>query len=138
MAGKLGQARGDVAQVGLVSQGVELVSGRTLQGRAAFAAVAGDEDPAVGKTIDGQKAGVFAFPAAGVPGTDTEGGQSPAVDEGGRPAFIPGLLGQPSHAEGPHEPGDVRPHHLPAYGQFKSPEDRVIEEGPALNHHPIA
>ena len=117
-----------------IAHQVGQVSG--LLSQRAGAPVARDKAPAAVEGVDSQGAVVGAQAAGGGLGGVGEllqglGGEHRALLQ----VQVPGGQGR---AEGPHDAGDGGAGHVPAQLLLKGPEDRVVEEGAALDHDVLA
>ena len=118
----------EVGQVGL--------GGAPLLGDAALAAVAGDVALAVVEGGDRELAVVLAQHARVGLGGQREPGELTQAHEGGGLAVVGGVGGE-CGAEGTHEAGHVRTHHLAAGEELEGAQHGVVEEGAALDAHPL-
>ena len=122
----------------VVEVGQVRLLGDALQGRAALAAVARHVALAVGERRDGHLAVVLAQAAGLARGVDAKTLEGLDRREGRGP--LPRVVharGQGS-AVGPHEAGDVGAHDLAAGEQLEGAQDRVVEEGAALDDDTLA
>ena len=121
---------------------VQVGQGRLAAAGHLLAAVAGDEAPGRGvaravEAYDCQHAVVLAALAAGVGGLLGKALQFPGGQYG---ALVPGRVPRAPqrHAVGPHQPGDVGAHHVPADLPLEGPEHGVVEERAPLHHDALA
>ena len=111
-----------------------------------FTAVAGNEASAGTELVDGQDTVVAAALAAGhagavLQGNDLVQGQHAALGLSLIQVCLRHMIafpGNESGAEGAHDAGDIRPHHIPIHQQLEGPQHRIIIEGTALDHDMLA
>ena len=98
-----------------------------------FTAVAGDVAGSVVEDVHRQLAVVAAAAAPAMLDLHIEVIQLVQPQDGAAAAFFIAFQGDECRAEGPHEAGDIRTHHILFRNLFKGPQHRVVVEGPSLN-----